>query len=143
MNVALRYGRHVLVLMFVAVGALIGGRSTHAPTPPPGTGASADKDCPGESATLGQTVTCNFAIANIGDFPAQVTTLTEQSPFPGGPTAVISCTAGGATINQGSILPVAVPCTGTFQVTIPNDPALCGTIMTDRVDVQLLYTNFQ
>jgi len=143
MRVALRYGRGTLALVFVAVGALVGANSTQARQPAPGTGASADKDCPGEAATLGQTITCNFTVANIGDFPAQVTTLTEQSPFPAGPAAAISCTAGGVAISQGSTLAPATPCTGTFQVTIPNDPALCGTVLTDRVDIQLLYTNFQ
>ena len=38
--------------------------------------------------------------------------------------------------------PTASPCTGTFQVTIPNDPTLCGTFVLDRVDIELLYTRF-
>jgi len=143
MRVALRSARGVLALVFIAVGAVVGANVTQAQEPPPGTGASADKDCPGEAATLGQTITCNFTVENIGDFPAQVTTLTEQTPFPSGPSSAISCTAGGAAISQGSTLAQATPCTGTFQVTIPNDPALCGTVLTDRVDIQLLYTNFQ
>ncbi len=52
----------------------------------------------------------------------------------------ISCTAGGAVINEGDTLANGVPCSGTFQVTIPNDPTLCGTFVLDRVDIELLYT---
>ena len=41
---------------------------------------------------------------------------------------------------KGTLLANDVPCTGTFQVTIPNDPTLCGTFVLDRVDIELLYT---
>ena len=50
-----------------------------------------------------------------------------MSPFPGGTPANISCTAGGAVINEGDTLAADTPCTGTFKVTIPNDRTLCGT----------------
>ena len=129
-----------LALAFVAVaGTLVVANLAQAQDP--GTGASADKNCPGAAATLGQTITCTFTVANIGDFPAQVTSLTEQSPFPGGTVVDISCTAGGAVINEGDTLANGVTCSGTFQVTIPNDPTLCGTFVLDRVDIALLYTN--
>jgi uncharacterized repeat protein (TIGR01451 family) len=76
---------------------------------------------------------------NTGDDPAEVTNLTETSPV--GSTPVdISCTiAGGTVINEGDILAPDTPCTGTFQVTIANNPALCGTSVVDRVDIALLY----
>jgi uncharacterized repeat protein (TIGR01451 family) len=105
-------------------------------------GASATKDCPGLLARLGDTITCNFTVQNIGAFPAQVAELTEQSPFPGGNVVDISCLAGGVTIDEGDTLAPNVPCTGTFQVTIPNDRTLCNTFLIDRVDISLLYTNF-
>jgi uncharacterized repeat protein (TIGR01451 family) len=109
----------------------------------PGTGASAAKECPGTTATLGQTITCAFVVQNIGDFPAQVTALTETSPSPGGTVSDISCTiAGGTVIDEGGTLPQDTPCVGTFQITVPNNPALCNSFMTDRVDIELLYTNF-
>jgi len=100
-------------------------------------------------ATLGQTVTCNFTVENIGAFPATVTALTEQSPFPTeesplppGPIVDISCTAGGVLINEGDTLAPDTPCTGTFQVTIPTDRTFCNTFLFDRVSIDLLYTNF-
>jgi uncharacterized repeat protein (TIGR01451 family) len=105
-------------------------------------GASATKNCPGLLAELGQTITCNFTVQNIGAFPAQVVELTEQSPFPGGDVVDISCVAGGVTIDEGDTLAPNVPCTGTFSVTIPNDRTLCNTFLIDRVDISLLYTNF-
>ncbi len=143
MTIALRSRPFALALAFVAVaGTLVVANLAQAQVPDPGTGASADKNCPGAAATLGQTITCTFTVENIGDFPAQVTTLTEQSPFPGGAVVDISCTAGGAVINEGDTLANGVPCSGTFQVTIPNDPTLCGTFVLDRVDIELLYTNF-
>ena len=33
--------------------------------------------------------------------------------------------------------------TGTFQFTVPDDPALCNTFLVDRVDIELLYDQFQ
>ena len=86
MTIALRSRRRVLVfaLAFVgAVGTLVVSNPAQAQVVDPGTGASAAKNCPGATATLGQTITCTFAVANTGDFPAQVTTLTEHEPIPG------------------------------------------------------------
>lgn len=108
----------------------------------PGTGASASKECPGVAAQLGQTITCGFVVQNIGAFPAQITALNEQSPFPGGSVNNITCTAAGVSKTVGDTLANDVPCAGTFQVTIPNDPALCGSFVLDRVTIELLYTNF-
>jgi uncharacterized repeat protein (TIGR01451 family) len=117
--------------------------AAHAQVPPTGTGAEAGKDCPANVATLGETIICNFAVENTGDFPALVTALTEQSPFPGGALVDISCTtAGGVVIDEGDILAPDTPCGGTFQVTIPNDRALCNTFLLDRVQVDLAYINF-
>ncbi len=42
---------------------------------------------------------------------------------------------------MGSTLAPGVDCTGTFQVTIPNNPALCGTAVADRVEIALRYTD--
>ena len=42
---------------------------------------------------------------------------------------------------MGSTLAPDTPCTGTFQVTIPNDPTLCGTFVADRVEIALRYTD--
>ena len=93
------------------------------------------------TATPGQTITCNFDVENTGAAPATVTALREISPFPGGTPVNITCTAGGATISVGSTLAPGVDCTGTFQVTIPNDPTLCGTAVADRVEIALRYTD--
>ena len=90
--------------------------------------------------TPGDTITCEFAVENIGAAPATVTTLREISPFPGGTPANITCTAGGTTISVGSTLANDVPCTGEFEVTIPQDPTLCGTFVSDRVEIALRYT---
>jgi uncharacterized repeat protein (TIGR01451 family) len=139
MTTALRSWRRALVLV-AAVGMLVVVSSAQAQEP--GTGASAAKECPGEFAALGQTITCIFIVQNIGDFPAQVVELTETSPFPGGTPVDISCTAGGVVIDEGDTLAQDTPCIGSFQVTIPNDPALCNTFLIDRVDIGLLYTNF-
>ena len=107
-----------------------------------GTGADAQKECPGVAATLGETITCNFSVENTGDLPAEVTTLTETSPEPGGVPVDISCTAGGMVIDEGDTLAAGTPCLGTFQLTIPDDPALCNTALVDRVDVALRYNQF-
>jgi uncharacterized repeat protein (TIGR01451 family) len=107
------------------------------------TGASASKDCgdPGETVTPGDTITCEFTVENIGALPATVTTLREISPFPGGTPVNVSCTAAGTPITVGSTLVNDVPCTGTFEVTIPQDPTLCGTFLADRVEIALRYTD--
>ncbi len=139
MNIALRSRTLVLAFALVAgVGTLVVANPAQAQDP--GTGAAADKDCPGAAAELGQTITCNFTVVNTGDFPAQVTALAEQSPFPGGDMVDISCTAGGTVITEGGTLAPDVACTGTFQVTVGNDPALCSTVVLDRVGIELLYT---
>jgi hypothetical protein len=105
-------------------------------------GASAIKNCPGESALIGSTVTCTFIVANLAAFPGEITSLTETNPDPGTPVA-ISCTlAGGTVLTAGDTLGAGTLCAGTLQVTIPNDPALCGTSQTDRVNIDLQYTQF-
>ena len=82
MTIALRSRPFALALAFVAVaGTLVVANLAQAQEP--GTGASANKDCPGLAATLGETITCNFTVENIGDFPAEVTALTETEPIPG------------------------------------------------------------
>ena len=109
MNSALRSRTLVLGFALVAgVGTLVVANSAQAQDP--GTGAAADKDCPGVAAELGQTITCNFTVVNTGDFPAQVTALTEQSPFPSGDMVDISCTAGGTVISEGGTLAPDVAC---------------------------------
>ena len=139
MNSALRSRTLVLGFALVAgVGTLVVANSAQAQDP--GTGAAADKDCPGVAAELGQTITCNFTVVNTGDFPAQVTALTEQSPFPSGDMVDISCTAGGTVISEGGTLAPDVACNGTFQVTVGTDPAICNTNVLDRVGIELLYT---
>ncbi len=143
MMIALRSRRSATVLplaLIAAVGTLVVANPARAQEDQ--TGASADKDCPGMLATLGQTVTCNFTVANIGAFPAVVTGLTEQSPAPGGAVVDISCTAGGAVIAEGATLAPGTPCAGTFQVTVANNPALCNTLVVDRVDIALQYSQF-
>ena len=44
-------------------------------------------------------------------------------------------------ITVGDTLAAGTPCAGTFQVTIPNDPTLCGTAVADRVEIALRYTD--
>ncbi len=97
MSIALRPWRRVLVLV-AAVGMLVAVSSAQAQE---GTGAEANKDCPGISASPGDTVVCNFSIENTGDLPAVITTLTETSPDPGGAPVNISCAAGGVTYDDG------------------------------------------
>ena len=126
------------ILMLVAAFGLTGSAFAQ----DPGTGAAADKECPAATATLGQTITCFFTVENTGDFPGTILTLEEQSPFPSGPVANIECTAAGITYGVGDILPNDVPCAGTFQSTMPTDPALCGTFVLDRVEVEFAYTQF-
>ena len=142
MTTALRRRRRALALTLALVagaGTLAVSNPAEAQVPDPGTGAQAGKNCPADVAAPGQTITCGFAVANTGDFDAVVTALTEI-PFPGGPIVDISCTiAGGAVISEGGILAPNTLCAGTFQVTVPNDPALCNTGLVDRVDIELLY----
>ena len=76
-----------------------------------------------------------------------MTSLTDTSPFVGlgsplnGPATDIECTLpdGTTVINEGDTLAPGVVCTATFDVTIPNNPALCNTAFRDRVDVELEY----
>ena len=145
MTSALRSRTLVLAFALVAgVGTLVVANPAQAQIPDPGTGAQAGKNCPADVAAPGQTITCLFAVANTGDFPAVVTELTETSPFPGGTIIDISCTiAGGTVIDEGDTLAPNTPCAGSFQFTIPNDPALCETGLVDAVTVALLYTQFQ
>jgi uncharacterized repeat protein (TIGR01451 family) len=126
-------------VLVAAVGMLVAVSSAQAQQ---AIGAEAQKECPGVAATLGQTVTCTFAVENTGDLPAEVTALTETSPDPGGTPVDISCTAGGVVIDEGDTLAPHTPCLGTFQLTVPNDPTLCGTALRDRVDVALQYNQF-
>ena len=71
MTIALRSRRHVIALtlaLVAGVGTLVVANPAQAQDP--GTGASAGKNCPGLAAAPGQTIICNFAVENIGDFPA-------------------------------------------------------------------------
>ena len=139
MTIALPSWRRTLVLVAAVVGTLIVANPAQAQQV---TGARANKDCPGTTATPGQTIICNFDVENTGALPATVTTLREISPFPGGTPVNITCTtAGGVVITVGSTLFPATPCAGTFQVMIPNDPTLCGTAVADRVEIALRYTD--
>src|SRR5215217_5838736 len=99
MRLAFGCGRRTLTFAFVAVvGTLFGLDPAQAQDP--GTGAEAFNNCPADVATIGQTINCLFSFRNTGDFPAQVTAMTETSPFPGGTVANISCTVlGGAVID--------------------------------------------
>jgi uncharacterized repeat protein (TIGR01451 family) len=121
------------------------------------TGATATKDCPqapvNDPYTIGDTVTCTATFRNDGAFPATVTLLTETSPFvsvgsPSNGTPIdLTCTLPNSTpITVGGTLPAATDpptvCTATFDVVIPNDPALCNTVFRDRVDIELEYPNF-
>ena len=93
---------------------------------------------------------CTATFINAGDFPATVTSLTETAPFialgspANGPATDITCTLpdGTTVIEVGDTLAPGVVCTAVFDVTIPNDPALCNTVFRDRVDVELEYPKF-
>ena len=88
--------RKFVVLAALALGLVVGIPAALAQD---GTGAQAFKDCPGVTASPGDTITCNFIVANTGDVPATITELTETSPDPGGNVADISCVNGG-TVNS-------------------------------------------
>jgi uncharacterized repeat protein (TIGR01451 family) len=143
MTIASRSWRRALgltVALVAAVGTLVGANPAQAQTP---TGASGTKVCAPAITTIGQTVTCFFTVENIGDNAATVVVLTEQSPFPNGPTVNVSCTTAGAVvINTGDTLAAHTPCAGSFQDTIPDDPAICNTFLTDEVTLSLLYPQF-
>ena len=53
----------------------------------------------------------------------------------------ITCTLpdGTTVIDVGDTLAPGVVCTAVFEITIPNDPALCNTAFRDRVDIELEY----
>jgi hypothetical protein len=127
------------VALVAAVGTLVGANPAQAQTP---TGAKATKVCAPVITTIGDTVTCDFTVENDGDNPATVAALTEQSPVPGGPTVNVSCTAGAVVINTGDTLAAHTECLGTIQVTIPDDPTICNTFLTDLVTVLLSYPQF-
>ena len=128
----------ILLLALLAVALAVGVPSAFAQA----TGAEANKDCPGVTASPGDTITCNFNVQNTGEQAAVITLLSETSPDPGGTPVDISCVAGAVTYDEGDTLPNGVACAGTFQQTIPNDPALCGTALRDRVDIELRYDQF-
>ena len=133
----------VLVLLLSLLSRTLVGANPAQAQEPGDVGASAIKNCPGETALIGSTITCTFLVANVAGFPGLVTTLTETSPEPGGTPVPISCqVAGGTTIGAGDTLGANTLCFGSFQATIPNDPALCGTSLRDRVDIALQYQQF-
>jgi uncharacterized repeat protein (TIGR01451 family) len=127
------------VALVAAVGTLVGANPAQAQTP---TGAKATKVCAPVITTIGATVTCDFTVENAGDNPATVAALTEQSPVPGGPIVDVSCTAGAVVINTGDTLAPHTTCLGTIQVTIPDDPTICNTFLTDLVTFLLQYPQF-
>ena len=117
------------------------------------TGASATKECAAAPAndpyTIGDVVPCTSVLQNKAAFSGTVTSLTETAPFitsgnPGnGAPVTINCKLPNATVvHVGSTLPPSTPCTATFNVTIPNNPALCNTVFRDRVEIALSYPNF-
>jgi hypothetical protein len=142
MTNVLRSWRRALVLV-AAVGALLVVASPAQAQEPPDIGASAIKNCPIQTAELGETVTCTFIVANLSSLDGVVTSLTETNPDPGTPVD-ISCTVVGGTevISEGDTLAGNTLCAGTVDVTIPDDPALCGTSQTDRVEIALQYNQF-
>ena len=141
-----------LVMLLVA-GAVMAVTATPAQAQEQ-TGATATKDCPsapvGDPYTIGDTVECTATFVNAGDFPATVTSLIETAPFvalgspDNGTPTTITCTLpdGTTVINVGDTLAPGVVCTAVFDVTIPDDPALCNTVFRDRVDIELEYPQF-
>jgi uncharacterized repeat protein (TIGR01451 family) len=150
MTLALRSRPRILVLAVVlalVAGAFAALAASRADAQEPGSvGAAALKNCPGIAVTIGTTVTCNFRVENIGASPATVIALSETSPFietgdPANGTPVnITCTLpDGTSIELGDTLDPDVACSGTFQVTIADNPALCGTAVRDQVEIALSY----
>jgi uncharacterized repeat protein (TIGR01451 family) len=140
MTIESRSWRRALVLVAAIVGTLIVANPAQAQVTQ--VGARADKDCPGATASPGDTITCNFEVENTGALPAVITELVEISPYPGGAPVNITCTAGGITYGVGATLPNGVECLGTFTLVVPNDPGLCGTVIRDRVQIELSYNQF-
>lgn len=140
MTIAFWSWRRAFVLVF-ALGMLVVASPAQAQEPPD-IGASAIKNCPSQTAELGDTVTCTFIVANLSSLDGVVTSLTETNPDPGTPVNISCTTAGGAVIDAGDTLAGNTLCAGTVDVTIPDDPALCGTSQTDRVEIALQYNQF-
>src|SRR5919198_2487327 len=84
----------VAALVLVASMSLVGAKPAQAQED---IGASAIKNCPGEEALIGTTVTCTFIVANLAALEGEVTLLTETNPDPGTPVD-ISCTLPGGTV---------------------------------------------
>jgi uncharacterized repeat protein (TIGR01451 family) len=107
------------------------------------TGATATKNCQQGPFNLGQTIPCTFTVVNAGAFPATIDTLTETSPLPGGVPGPITCVGSdNVTYHTGDTLPQGVTCSGAFTVPVGNDPATCGTLLRDRVEIDLSYPQF-
>ena len=143
MTTALRRRRRALALtlaLAAGAGTFAVSNAAEAQVPDPGTGASAFKNCPADVAAPGQTINCIFIVFNRGDNPATVTALTETMPFPGGTVVNLTCTlADGTVIGVGGTLAPNTACGGTFQLTVPNNPALCSTGLVDAVTIALAY----
>ena len=146
MTLALRSRPRVLVLAVVLV--LVGGAFTALASPAQAQEipvVPVSKDCPSavdDPYTIGDTVTCNFTVQNFGFLAAEVIQLTEQSEAD--PTPVdITCTLDdGTVIAEGDDLPPNEQCSGSFTVTIPDDPTFCNSLFEDRVTLELLYHQF-
>ena len=150
-------GRRKLSVGFISAMAVVLAAGVLVFAPAAGaqdqTGASATKDCPpapvNDPYTIGDTVTVYGGFHQRGrvrrdgdgadrDGPVHHYRQPRQRC-----TGNISCTLPDATVIQaGSTMPAATPCTATFNVTIPNDPALCNTVFRDRVDIALEYPKF-
>jgi len=154
-TIAFRRPRAVLLALVLLLVA--GAFFVVQPTPADAqeqTGATATKECPNapvtDPYTIGDTVVCTATFQNDGAFPATVTLLTETEPFVavgspnnGTPTAIDCTLADGTTvIDEGDPLAPGAVCTRVFEITIPDDPALCNTAYRDRVDIELAYPNF-
>jgi uncharacterized repeat protein (TIGR01451 family) len=107
------------------------------------TGATATKNCQQGPFTLGQTINCTFTVQNAGALPATIDVLTETAPFPAGTPGAITCVGtDSVTYHTGDTLPPGVTCSGAFTVPVGNDPASCGTLLRDRVEIDLSYPQF-
>lgn len=136
--------------LFAAALAIIGAGALTVSAPASAvdivTGANATKSCPQGPYAPGDTIPCLATFTNTGNAPATVVSLTEQAPWisngnPGnGAFVPLACTIpGGQVIQAGSTLAPGAVCADTFQVAIPNDPALCNTFFRDRVEIDLSY----
>ena len=145
-------GRLLLAAAVVATGAIVGVSAMQASAQDQ-TGAEATKECPqapvNDPYTIGDTVTCTAVFTNEGALPATVTEMIDIAPFvsvgspANGAPMNLSCTLpDGTVITTGSTIPSGVPCTAVFQVTIPNDPALCNSVFRDLAQFALSYPQF-